>query len=195
LDPRGAQTGRAVIMAAEQADYWPQVITGVFTLAAGVGVAVVAATRERTNREEDRDARSAEREADRHERMVDFTLSTVGAAISLIFEIQTAIRHDTPTLDVVEARLRAVRTDLVRLHASHPDLELTRMLNEFEGHLSTAVFSLTAARTYRDESAVSGAEAALRDASALSDELVEKVRTMEGLVHVGRRGIDFGQLG
>ena len=181
-----------MIVAAQQPDYWPQVITGAFTLAAGLGVAVLAARRERKNREDDRDARSAEREADRHERLVDFTLSTLGAAISLIFEIQTALRHDTPTLDVVEARLKAVRTDLVRLHASHPDLELTRMLNEFEGHLSTAAFLLTAGRTH-GESAVSGAEQALRDASALGDELVEAVRTMEGLVSVGRRGIDFGR--
>lgn len=180
---------------AAQADYWPQVITGVFTLAAGLGVAVLAAVRERRNRQEDRDARDAEREQDHHQRLVDFTLSTLGAAISLIFEAQAAVRHDTPTLEVIEARSKAVRTDLIRLHASHPDLDLTRMLTALEEQLSTAVFSLTAWKTHQDQDALEGTEQALRDASALADELVEKVRTMEGLVHVGRRGIDFGRQG
>lgn len=188
-----------MIAAAQQADYWPQVITGAFSLAAGLaaglGVAVFAAKRERKNREEDRDARSAEHDADRHERMVDFTLSTVGAAISLILELQTAVRHDTPSLDVVEARLKSIRTDLVRLHASHPDLELTRMLNVFEERLSMAAFLLISGKTHGDQSAIWDAEKALRDASKLADELIEAIRTMEGLVHVGRRGIDFGELG
>lgn len=178
-----------------RADYWPQIITGLFTLAAGFGVAALASRRERKNREEDRDARSAEREADRHERMVAFTLSTLGAAISLIFEAQTAVRHQMPTLEAVEARSKAVRTDLVRLHASHPDLELTRRLSELEGHLSSAAFLLIAWKTHEDQSALAGVEQALRDASLLADELVERVRTMEGLIHVGRRGIDYGDLG
>lgn len=187
------------IFVAEQADYWPQVITGAFSLvaglAAGLGVAIFAAKRERKNREEDKAARSAEREADRHEHMIDFTLSTLGAAISLIFEIQTAVHHDSPSLDVVEARLKSIRTDLVRLHASHPDLALTRMLNLFEEQLSTAAFLLIAGKTHGDQGAISEAEKALRDASKLADELIEAVRSAEGLVHVGRRGIDFGESG
>lgn len=173
-------------------DYWPQIITGIFTLAAGFGVALFSWKREKTHREEDRKARLQERDEERRRQLVDLTLTTVGAATSLIFEMQMSISNGTPSVEVLENRSKAVRTNLIRLHAAHPDAGITRMLTELENALTWAMFTLIAWRSQEGTSSKHESEAKLRAASKTADDIIERMRSIEGLPHVGRLGVDYG---